>query len=368
MGFIRDADSLHEGLLTLGDMTLDELAAPCEAKGARNESLERWLDELQQARRIFPRQRGGETRFAAAEDASRFRDALGVVIPPGLPAVFLEAVADPLADLVSRFARTHVAFHEEDAAERLGISIVQVRSTLERLAAQDRVVEGEFLPGGRGGEWCDAGVLRTLKRRSLALLRKQIEPAETHVWGNFLVRWHGLDRPRRGLDGLLDAIEILQGTALPVTDLERMILPARVKGFEPNDLDELCAAGEIVWQGRDSLGTAGGKISLSLTDHLPLLVPRSEAVTDPLELQILNLLTERGALFFDNLHAEIGGFRHDLRDGLWRLVWTGHVTNDTLAPLRSLMREGLPPRSRRRASSFRSRRTALLPGTEGRWT
>jgi len=255
---VRHADGLHDLLLKLGDLRRDELAArygtpggtdyllsvpaaapPDDTEGPSHESdsstsdLDRWLAELLAARRAIEFRVAGETRYAAAEDASRFRDALGVVPPPGLPDAFLSSVEDPLGDLVSRYARTHVPFHVEDIAARFGLGTAPIRTALLRLAARGRVLEGEFLPGGRGREWCDAEVLRMLKRRSLARLRKQVEPVAPEALARFLVRWQGIAQPRRGLDALLDAIEQLQGAALPASALEQDILPRRVEGYRP---------------------------------------------------------------------------------------------------------------------------------------
>jgi ATP-dependent Lhr-like helicase len=247
-----------------------------------------------------------------------------------------------------------------------------VRAALQKLASRDRVLEGEFLPGGRGREWCDAEVLRKLKRRSLARLRKQVEPVAPEALARFLPAWQGVTQPRRGLDGLLDAIEQLQGQPLPASVLEREILPMRVDGYQPNDLDELCAAGEILWRGCESLGSVDGRIALYLTDHFSKLAPAAEPIEGERVSQIRELLAHRGALFFDDIAAAIGGFRNDLLDDLWLLVWAGEVTNDTLAPLRSLqrgMRSGKSKVAARRSRrTYRSRRLTKMPGSEGRWS
>lgn len=367
---VRHADGLHDLLLQIGDLRHDELAARCDSAALAAGELDRWLVEVTAARRVIEFRIGGETRYAAAEDAARLRDALGIVPPPGLPDAFLAGVDDPLGDLVSRYARTHVPFHVEDIAARFRIGVAPIRTALLRLGARGRVLEGEFLPGGRGREWVDAEVLRMLKRRSLAKLRKQVEPVAPEALTRFLARWQGLTQRRRGLDALLDAVEQLQGAALPAFVLEQQILPQRVDGYRPSDLDELCAAGEVVWRGWDSLGPDDGRIALYLTDHYPKLTGAAEPAAGELPGRIRQLLAERGALFFDDIVAAIGGFRNDLLAALWQLVWAGEVTNDTLAPLRSLhrgsQRKGRPSSHGRRA--FRSRRLSKPPGSEGRWT
>jgi ATP-dependent Lhr-like helicase len=213
-------------------------------------------------------------------------------------------------------------------------------------------------------------VLRLLKRRSLAVLRHQVEPVETQALARFLPHWQGMTRPRRGLDGLLDVVQQLQGLPLPASTWEQHVLPSRLADYRPADLDELCAAGEIVWRGIDSLGPGDGRIALYLTDHLPRLAPPAEAVTDPLGQQVQQVLSQRGAVFFSEITRSLGGFPNDILDALWQLVWAGHVTNDTLAPLRSLYRQHQGPakRAARNRRAFRSRRRAKTPGSEGRWS
>lgn len=365
---LRHADDVHDLLLRLGDLSRLELAARCEAETTSGGDLERWLQELVDARRIIGVPIAGYVRFVAVEDAARYRDALGTPLPSDLPAVFLEPASDPLADLLSRYARTHGPFRDADAARRFGLGVSPVRATLRMLEMQGRVLEGEFLPAGQGREWCDAEVLRTLRRRSLVVVRKQIEPVDEPTFARFFLEWQGLASPRRGLDGLLDVIEQLQGLPLPANSWERDILPARVADFRPEFLDELCAAGEVVWRGCGRMGANEGRIALYLTDEAPLLAPAVEPVAGEMPDQIRQLLRERGALFFDDLVRTLGGFRNDLFATLWELVWNGEVTNDTLAPLRALRAERRVPRRGRAAEQFRSRRLARTPGSEGRWS
>ncbi len=371
---VKHPDDVHDLLLRQGPLATDDVRLRTDQ--AHTHELDDWFAELTAARRlVFVRLASGD-HYAAAEDAGRLRDALGVSPPPGLPEAFLEPVADPLGDLVSRHARTHAPFTAASVAMRFGLGEAPVIGVLRRLLEQNRVVEGEFLPGGRGREWCDAEVLRTLKRRSLARLRKQVEAVPPAALARFLPRWHGLDQPRSGLDGLLDAIEQLQGAPLPASTLEASILPARVADYTPGDLDELCLAGEVIWRGVDSLGTTDGRIALYLADQYPLLSPPladgSEWEQEPLVGQVRALLASQGAVFFDEIVRSTKAFPPDVLATLWQLVWAGYVTNDTLSPLRSLGRgragERRHPGSRRRGRTFRSRRLARLPGSEGRWS
>ena len=361
----RSTDAVHDLLLRLGDLTRDEVAAralPGVAAAA--------LPALVAARRALPLRIGGEPRFIAVEDAARYRDGLGAPLPPGLPAALLEPAPDAMADLLRRYARTHGPFTAADAAARFAVGPAVAELALRRLSETGRVVEGEFRPGGRGREWCDADVLRSLRRRSLAALRQDVEPVEPHVLGRFLTGWHGLTAPRAGLDALLDAIEQLQGAPLVASVLEREVLPARVLGYTPAQLDTLVSAGEVTWVGVESLGERDGRIALYLTDQRAALMP-SRADTGGLterEAHIVAFLTRHGAAFFGPLHDAVGGgFPQDTVDALWALVWKGVVTNDTMHPLRAYAAS--PERARRssRAHRFRSRRL-VPPSAEGRWS
>jgi ATP-dependent Lhr-like helicase len=366
---LKDADAVHETLIYLGDLTRDELAARCSADTLQAGQLESWICQLEDQRRVISIRLQEEMRYIAAEDAARFRDALGVVLPTGLPGALLEPIDQPLEDLLSRYARTHGPFQIEQVARRFGMGAAVIRQTLNRLVARDRVLEGEFLPGGFGREWCDAEVLRTLKRRCLARLRKQVEPVAPVALARFLPRWQSIVPPRRGLDGLLDVIEQLQGQPLPASDLEHAILPRRVSGYRTAQLDELCAAGEVIWRGLEGLSSGDGRVALYLTDQYPALAPAASVAEGEVAAEIRELLTQRGASFFDDLVSAIGGFRNDLLAVLWQMVWAGEVTNDTLAPMRAQYLESRPRASRRKSQHrFRSRRQRKLPGSEGRWS
>jgi ATP-dependent helicase Lhr and Lhr-like helicase len=362
---VANPDALHDLLLALGDLSEEEI----RMRASPPDAVERWLQRLVAERRVIPITVAGQRRYAAAEDAARLRDAIGIPPSPGLPEAFLEDVRDPLGDLVSRWARTHGPFRSEDLAARFGLAIAPVRAALERLAEEDRVVEGEFLPGGRTREWCDAEVLRALKRRSLARLRKEIEPVEGAAFARFLLEWQNVTSPRAGLDALLTVVEQVSGAPLPASVLETEILPARLTGYKPADLDVLCAAGEVIWRGIAPVGPHDGRIALFLPEHYRLLAPAPTRAEGKLASTIRELFERRGALFFSDLALETGAFPRELLDALWDLVWAGEVTNDTLAPLRAYVRGPAARTDRRqfRGRSFRSRRSGP-PGSEGRWS
>jgi ATP-dependent Lhr-like helicase len=368
----RSMDGVHDLLLRLGDMTREEVSA-------RSESAEvaASVERLVKARRALELKIGGERRFVAVEDAARVRDALGVPLPPGLPGAFLEAAPDAMLDVVRRFARTHGPFTTDDVAERYELPKPAVEAVLQRLVGMGRLLEGGFRPGGLNREWVDAEVLRSIRRKSLAKLRKEVEPVAQRTLARLFTRWQGVVQPRRGLDALLDVIENLQGAPLPTSLLETEILPARLAGYKSADLDTLVAAGEVVWAGFEALGERDGRVGLYLAEKLPLLWPMKAKESDALsekEATIVEYLRRNGASFFQQLHDGTGGgYPGDTIDALWSLVWRGLLTNDALHALRAYCEK---PASSGRArsvkrvhnqSSFRSRRTTP-PTAQGRWS
>ena len=349
----KSADAIHDLLLRLGDLSLDELRARSliDAEPA--------VRELVKQRRLLEVTIARDKRFIAVEDASRYRDSLGTPIPHGVAERYLEPVADPVGDLVLRYARTHGPFTPQDVAHRYGLGVAVIQHALTRFVERGRLIEGEFRPGGTQREWCEAEVLRIVRRRSLAKLRKEAEPVEQPVLARLFTSWQGVTRKRRGLDALLETIETLQGFPVAASIFESEILAARIEDYKPSDLDTLSAAGEIVWVGVEPLGERDGRIALYLTDHLPLLhVPR-----DPDETELTELLRRHGASFFNQIQVAMGGFPGDLVDTLWDLVWKGLVTNDTFHALRAYTR---PKSARPGTTRFRSRRVAP-PSTQGRW-
>ena len=370
----RSMDGLHDLLLRLGDMTRVEIAT----RSVTSE-VAATVDRLIKARRALELMVGGEKRVMAVEDAARFRDALGVPLPPGLPSAFLESAPDGLLDIVRRYARTHGPFTTNDLAQRYSLPKALVEATLQRLVGLGRIAEGGFRPGGVNREWIDAEVLRSIRRKSLAKLRKEVEPVEQRTLARLFTRWQGVVQPRRGLDALLDVIENLQGAPLPASLLETEILPARIVDYKPADLDTLVAAGEVVWVGLEPLGERDGRVGLYLAEKLPSLWPVKVAEVEiPLtdrEQIIVDYLRRSGASFFQPLHDSIGGgYPGETLEALWSLVWRGLLTNDALHALRAYCekpagsgRNARPARRVHNQSSFRSRRTTP-PTAQGRWS
>ncbi|MFJ2707241.1 DEAD/DEAH box helicase [Streptomyces sp. NPDC087428] len=337
---IKDIEGVADLLRVLGPLTSAELAE----RGAEPP----WAQELSSARRAIRVRIGGGEHWAAIEDAGRLRDALGTALPVGVPEAFTEPVKDPLGDLLARYARTHGPFTSTAAAARFGLGTAVTDGALQRLAASGRIVQGEFHPAGIGQEWCDATVLRRLRRRSLAALRHELEPVPPAALAGFLPQWQHLgSNSLRGIDGLARAIEQLQGAPVPASALEKLVLPGRVTGYSPALLDELTTTGEVVWAGAGALPGKDGWLSLYLADSAPLLL----APPRPLELSalhesVLTALTGGYGLFFRQIADQVRATTHpdctdpQLADALWDLTWSGRLTNDTLAPLRSLLGSG----------------------------
>ena len=368
----RSADGIHDLCLRLGDLSRDELA-----RRVVSPDLLTHVDRLVRSRRLLELRIAGERRLIAAEDAARYRDALGVPLPPGLATALLEPVAHPVLELVRRYARTHGPFTTREADDRFGLDVDAVETALRQLAHEGRVLEGGFRPGGLHREWCDAEMLRLIRRKSLAKLRREVEPVEQHTLARFLTHWQGLLSPRRSghghLDALLDAIESLQGAPLPASLLESAILPARIAEYASAGLDTLIAAGEVTWAGVEPIGERDGRIALFLADKFPLLMqqrPQTEPLTER-EEKLLSVLESTGASFFDALHAAVGGgYPGETIDALWNLVWRGLITNDSLHALRAYIAKPDSARAPRRLQTgavFRSRKTTP-PTAQGRWS
>ncbi|MET3811268.1 crosslink repair DNA glycosylase YcaQ family protein [Arthrobacter sp. UYEF3] len=387
---MRGLEGVADLLRLLGPLTPDEVGARLQTETPPVEAVALSADPgeatahlalLQRANRAIKVNIGGVERFAAVEDAARLRDALGVPLPMGVPLAFIEPVADPLGDLVSRYARTHGPFTAAEAAARLGLGVAVVGTALKRLAADGRAVEGEFRPhvappedastaaGEADGatatppllpplagssEWCDAEVLRKLRRRSLAALRAEVEPVDGSAYGRFLPAWQNVRTPGgrgqsalRGLDGIITAVDQLSGLPIPASAWEPLVLAGRVSNYQPAMLDELMAAGEVLWSGAGSLPGNDGWVSLHLADSAELtLNPDLDFVPGDAQQRLLDHLQNNGGGYFFRQLTEIAGGMdsvlsdRDVVSALWDLAWAGRVTGDTFAPVRALIAGG----------------------------
>jgi ATP-dependent Lhr-like helicase len=366
---IRSADGLHDVLLRVGDLSRDEIALRVATP-----DLLKSLSTLVTAHRIVPVKIACHARYIAVEDAARYRDALGLKLPEGIPRALLVPATAPALEIIRRYGRTHGPFTVSQVSARFAIKVASVETVLRTLTHEGRILEGAFRPQAAGREYCDAESLRLIRSKSLARLRKEIEPAEPGLFARFETHWQGVLQRRRGLDALLDTIDSLQGAPLPASLLESQILPARLGRYSPGDLDTLIASGEITWCGFDSIGEHDGRIAFYLAERIATLLPPRIAPVEPLtprEQKILDSLAHSGASFFAELHdATGGGYSGETVDALWSLVWNGFVTNDTLHALRAFVSKPDPSRASKRVHhqpAFRSRRTTP-PAAQGRWT
>ncbi|BDZ43887.1 hypothetical protein GCM10025865_31860 [Paraoerskovia sediminicola] len=391
----RHAEDVVDVLRRTGPLPASELAA--RVRPEARDDLDGWLADLEASRRVISIRLAGvppeaAQQWAVVEDAGRLRDALGVALPVGVPEIFTEPVVDPLGDLARRHARTHGPFAAARLAERFGLGTAVAAEVLRRLETARVLVSGRLRPeslGGTGEEWCDAEVLRTLRRRSLAALRSEVEPVVQETLGVFAPDWHQIGH-LRGTDGLLRAVEQLSGAVVPASALETLVLPSRVTDYTPAMLDELTTTGEVLWAGHAALpGSGGGDgyVSLHLADAAPLTLAAPSDLTDggPLDTDlhrtVLALLEDSGGYFLARLAERAEATGPATLDVLWDLVWAGRVTNDGLGALRErLGAKGGSHRAARapaRARPLRRSRFGTLPGPQrqaavrgggGRWS
>jgi ATP-dependent Lhr-like helicase len=339
----RDAEDVADLLRALGPLPTEAVGARCVAAASATD-VGGWLVDLEGARRVIRVGLAGAEHWAAVEDAARLRDALGASLPVGLPQAFLDPVSDPLGDLVARYARTHGPFRVADVAGHFGLGTAVAHAALVRLVAVGRLVEGEFLPEESGAtEYCDAEVLRLLRRRSLASLRAEVEPVTTRDLARFLPAWQGIGQGLRGREGLLRAVEQLSGALLPASAVESLVLPSRVVDYTPALLDETMATGEVLWCGHGALAGDDGWVSLHLAETAPLTLPVPTRGAEATEVAgaLLDALAGGGAYFFRTLSDAVDGTDDvTVAGALWDLVWSGRVTGDTFAPVRAVLAGG----------------------------
>ncbi|MBN0971330.1 ATP-dependent helicase [Gordonia hongkongensis] len=372
----RDAEDIVDLLRWLGPLTTEEVAARYRG----DEPAADLLTELHRVGQIISVNHNARALWAAIDDTARLRDALGVPAPLGIPAAYLEEVPDPVGDLIGRYARTHGPFTVPEASAALGIATGVVRDTLNRLASERRVVEGDFLPdagiGPRDGQWCHADVLGQIRRGSLAASRAEVAPVGTDVLTRFLLDWqHASSGTQlRGVDGVATVIDQLAGFPLPASAWESLVLPARVSDYAAPMLDELLSAGEVIWSGHGRIGNSDGWVALHPADVAVLTLPDADEIdTTPVHDGVTAALEPGGALRFPQIAADISTGTTtpaaDIESALWDLVWAGRVSNDSFAPVRALLQPRRSPSAPRSAPAHRARGRAprLRAGLSARY-
>jgi ATP-dependent Lhr-like helicase len=355
----RDAEGVADLLRLLGPLTEAEIASRATASDVCP-----WLDGLRAARRVLLVSYAGNTWWVAIEDIGRLRDAVGVAVPVGVPADFTESVSDPLGELLSRYARTRGPFSTAAAAARFGLGLRVAADVLSRMALDGRLVRGEFTDSDGSEQWCDSEVLRILRRRSLAALRAQVEPVSTRAYARFLPAWQQVGPSgAAGVDGLLSVIEQLAGAAIPASAVEPLIFAPRVRDYQPAMLDELLAAGEVIWSGAGAISGSDGWVVFHHADTAALTMPEPAALElSEAQRSILEVLgtpgESRGAFFFRQLAADVAGREDVFTTALWELIWGGWVSGDTFAPVRAMLTGGARPGTRRPAAAAHRHRRA----------
>ncbi|GFG51770.1 ATP-dependent helicase [Mycolicibacterium agri] len=380
----RDAEGVADLLRLLGPMTRDEIAERATA-----DDVGGWLEGLLAAKRALTVSFAGRTWWVAIEDIGLLRDGIGVAVPVGVPAVFTENVNDPLGELIGRYARTHAPFTTHDVASRFGLGQRVAADVLSRMTIDGKLVRGEFTDQAESGDqWCDADVLKILRRRSLAALRAQVEPVSTTAYARFLPAWQHVGTERSsGIDGLAAVIDQLAGVPIPASAVEPLVFSARIRDYHPAMLDELLASGEVMWSGAGTIGSGDGWIAFHTAESAPLTLaaPTEIEFTDT-HRAIMEVLgspgSAGGAYFFRQITGSTGaGAEHDrFKEALWDLIWAGWVTGDTFAPVRAML-SGTGRRSGRPAHRHRSRPPRLSrysvahaqtrssdPTVAGRWS
>lgn len=376
---LRDAEAVADALRVLGPLSDHDI----EMRGGELA----WVVALTEARRSVSVRLPAGDRWVAVEDLARLRDALGIPLPPGVSGAFAAPALDPVGDLVSRYARTHGPFTTAETAAALGLGPAVVTTAINRLVGAGRIVAGAFRPGGSGPEWCDAEVLRQIRRASLAIAQRAVEPVPAERLATFLPSWQGVTGQgvigqgvsrhdaAVGADDLYRVVDQLAGVVAPASEWERSIFPARLRGYQPSWLDELTGSGDVIWFGAGSLPQGDGWVGFVPADQAATLLPPSEVLRDPTDAHaaVLDVFGEGVALLTRGIHAALAGYPTDVVDAaLWDLVWAGVLTNDSLAALRSRQstsRGALRPRplSIGRSHSRRAVRRTPVEAVPGRW-
>lgn len=417
----RGAEGVADLLRELGPLTVEEVAARTTAgadidastddgedgaivaaddgvagapDAVRPDAIAKLLAGLSAGRRAFPVVIAGTQKWAAADDGPRLQAVLGVPVPswalvPGGGArgegVRKDAGDKLLDGLVARFARTHTLFGTEDVAAALGLGPALAAESLERLTAAGRLMR---LGSDR---WVDGAVLRRLRSRSLARAREAVQPVNASAYVRFLLERQDVaasgEPALSGIDGVAQVIAQFEGAALPMAQWEGDVFPARVPDYRPALLDELVAAGEVLWAAATLAGSRVVAFYPTDSPLAPLPVDGEAGLASPmasepghseedalsLDAAVLRALASAGPVPFRLLAehvARIAGTAaptdRGVAEALERLVWAGKAASDALGFPRAggLASEGgsaslpagqAPPPSRRRASSRRGR-------------
>lgn len=391
----KGEEGLFDLLRELGPMTVEDLV---QRHTGSSEEIETYVENLLAAKRIFPAMIAGQKHLACMDDAARLRDALGVPLPHSLPEIYLHRVNYPLRDLFLRYLRTHALVTAEQLARDFGLGIAIVEEQLQQLRERGLVMNLQQ------DVWVSDEVFRRLRLRSLQAAREATRPVPSTVYARLLLERQGVlpatdGSPAlfaatstgvyEGVDGVMRVIEQLAGVGLPASLWESQILPARVRDYSPEMLDELLATGAVIWSGQKKLGDDDGLVALHLQEYAAeslTPVENDHAKRSAIQQAIIAVLADGGAWFAQQIAQRVGekiGQPVDaspLQEALWELVWQGVISCDIWAPLRALTRSSTSARpSTRRSHRTRRGRPAYTssisplvsyntPKLAGRWS
>ena len=376
---VRDADELHDTLLSLGVLTDRDVAERSDVEG----EWQSWYDKLAAWHRVATIEVGGRAFWAAAEREELVRTAYLL----GVPARGTKREEAELAQLsaVTEILRGRVEssgpFTIAEMADLLAMDASMVNLGLMALEREGLVLRGQFRQGIAEKEFCDRRILARIHRSTIGRLRKEIEPVPVASLIRFLLEWQHATPGSRltGEMGMAEVIEQLQGFEAAAAGWESALLPHRLNDFKPSTLDALCFGGEVAWgrfarrEGVEQPGAGlsrNGPVSLGLREDVEWLLdaPNEAMMLRGAAAEVRDCLATRGALFMPDVVAVTGRLLSEVEDALWVLVAAGMVTADGFGALRGLV-SGLTKKVKRSTRFTRRSRMGATAGRAGsRWS
>jgi ATP-dependent Lhr-like helicase len=315
----RNADELFLLLKRRGDLATGEIAK------LAGETAVEWIADLRRSKQIAARLFGDRERWFCRDEEELY-------------AQFPKTAAS-IALVAGRYAEHVISFTEADLLDRYpSLSEQDAKGVVDELLRQDRIEQAPFAQSREERIWTSRKIAKRIIRLSIQQARKQAEPVEPIRWcAQMAGLQHVLSGTQlRGSDGLLHVIGKLQGFFMPLSLWESVILPSRLTDYRKEELDLLCASGEVLWIGKKEPGEKEGKIAFFLAPSKALYAPYLERRTEPetRHPELLTRLKEQGASFLTRLSRESGKLPSEVLSELMELVWEGHVSNDQFAPLR----------------------------------
>src|SRR5579872_761705 len=406
---VRTADELHDHLLTVGVLPVEDVLSWTHPPGgpqladalvaAGRAVVARWADVAGRERRAYVAAErvalvGTALPGARFDPAPAAHDASSSA-PPGGSATI--GRSDAVREIVHGWLQCIGPATAGGLADRIGLPVADVEAALAVLEGAGTVLRGRFTLRPDRLEWCERRLLARIHRLTLGRLRREIEPVEPAAFMRFLLRWHHVQPGTQlyGRDGVAAVVAMLEGVEVPAPAWEEHVLPARIREYNPADLDALCLDGTVTWgrvpanrpaaEPEDEAGarvkpghpwpglSRAVPITLALRDNLPALLGPGAHVEETPGLShaardVAGVLAARGASFLLDIARAVRRLPAEVEAALWELVAAGIVTGDGLAGLRRLVHGAPRARRRHRASlSAVGRRVSARPLPAGRW-